>query len=72
MTVWSVYQQQFTNSQIFTTKDQKASMIQYVGTNSQWRLCYSGVVHGWASTTFHSNCDNQGLFCTSYETQAIY
>ena len=56
-----MYQQQFTNSKIFNTKNQMASMIQYIGTGSQWRLCYSGVVHGWASTTFHSNCDNQGL-----------
>ncbi|KAL9963218.1 hypothetical protein ACROYT_G032396 [Oculina patagonica] len=31
-----------------------------VQSNSHWKRCWRASVDGWASTTFHTNCDNKG------------
>ena len=28
--------------------------------STKWRLCCRAFEHGWAATTFHSQCDNKG------------
>ena len=30
-----------------------------VGSNPNWKLCYRASSHGWAASTFHSNCDGK-------------
>ena len=46
------------DSQILTD-DQNAQLSQLLP-NRYFELCYSGVLHGWSSSTFHSRCDNKG------------
>ena len=29
------------------------------GSNPNWKLCYRASSHGWAASTFHSNCDGR-------------
>ena len=29
------------------------------GSNPNWKLCYRASYHGWAASTFHSNCDGK-------------
>ena len=45
-------------SQILTD-DQNAQLSQLLP-NRFFELCYSGAVHGWSASTFHSRCDNKG------------
>ena len=41
------------------TDDQNAQLSQLLP-NRFFELCYSGVLHGWSASTFHSRCDNKG------------
>ena len=41
------------------SRDENAQLSQLLP-NRFFELCYSGAVHGWSSSTFHSQCDNKG------------
>ena len=50
--------QMIVDSQVLTD-DQNAQLSQLLP-NRFFELCYSGAVHGWSSSTFHSRCNNKG------------
>ena len=35
-------------------------VVERLGGQFQWRLCYQASVHGWSAKDFHTNCDNKG------------
>ena len=35
-------------------------VVEWLGDQFQWRLCYRASVHGWSSKDFHTRCDNKG------------
>ena len=41
------------------SRDENAQLSQLLP-NRFFELCYSGVLHGWSSSTFHSRCNNKG------------
>ena len=41
------------------SRDENAQLSQLLP-NRYFELCYSGALHGWSSSTFHSRCNNKG------------
>ena len=39
-------------------------VMEYLGGQFQWRVCYRASVHGWRAQNFHTNCDNKGQTVT--------